>query len=52
MSWPKYVLLAWIALSVLLNIAYVGKRREPTTGNSAAISTVIFGGLAWLVIIA
>lgn len=52
MSWPKYVLLAWIALSALLNIAYVVKRREPTTGNNVAISTIIYGGLAWLVIIA
>lgn len=52
MSWAKYVLLGWIAASILLNIAMVGKRREPLTANNAAISTVILGGIAALVVIA
>lgn len=52
MTWPKYVLLAWIAFSILWNIARVGKATQPATGGVVAVSTLILGGLATLVVIA
>ena len=52
MSIPKYVLLAWFAFSVLLGVARIGKPVRMSTPGSAAVSLVILGALAWLVVIA
>ena len=52
MTWPKIVILAWIAWSALLVVSNVGKRREPATPSDAVASIILSGLLAWLVVIA
>jgi len=52
MGWPKYILIAWLVLGALLTIAHVGKKREPMTAGTAALSTVFTAGLVWLVVLA
>lgn len=52
MSWPKYVLLAFQALGVLLTVGQIGKVRKPLTPNIAAVSLIVSGVVAWLVVIA
>ena len=52
MSWPKWVILSWYALSMLVIIAKIGKERKPITPPEAALSLIFTGALAWLVVIA
>lgn len=52
MSTPKYVLLAWYALSALYAVARIGKPVKPSTPGAVAIGLVILAGVAWLVVIA
>ncbi|GMA26176.1 hypothetical protein GCM10025864_39350 [Luteimicrobium album] len=52
MTWPKIVLLAWFALGALMTVATVGKQKKPTTPGTAAVSLVLVGLVAWLVVIA
>ena len=52
MTWPKIILLAWYALSLLTTIATVGKPKKPTTPGIATAVVVVLGILAWLVVIA
>jgi len=52
MSAPKYVLLAWYALSALISVSRIGKPSKPMTAGVGAISLVIIGVMATLVVIA
>jgi hypothetical protein len=52
MSIPKYVLLAWLALSSVVGVVKIGKPVKVTTPGVAAIGLVITATLAWLVVIA
>lgn len=38
MSWQKWVVIAWLVWSVLAVVLAVGKRREPVTPGTAAVS--------------
>lgn len=40
--WFKILLTTWMAISVLMVIADVGKERKPITSNVASITTLIW----------
>lgn len=52
MNTAKYILLAWFAFSAFITVSTVGKPRKPLEPLTAALSLVIFGGIAFLVVIA
>jgi len=52
MNLAKWIVLAWIALSVLLLVKNVGKTQHATTGDEAAFSVLLWGVCCWLVVIA
>lgn len=52
MTWPKIVLLAFYAISLLVTISTIGKTRKPLEPTTATISVVVTGLMAWLVVIA
>ena len=41
MNWYLWFLAAWFLLSAVVNVAYVGKPRKPTTAGVAASVVVI-----------
>lgn len=52
MTWPKYVLLVWFALASLATISTIGKERRPITPGAGALTLVMTGVLATLVVLA
>lgn len=52
MTWPKWILLAFFALSVLSTVATIGKPRNATTPGLAVVSIVLTAVLAALVVTA
>jgi hypothetical protein len=50
MTWQKWVVAGYIALSALITIAQVGKHRKPIEPSVAAIATVLDVLLVWLVV--
>ena len=52
MNVVKWILLAYLALCVILNITQIGKPRKPLEPSTVAAATVITGVVAWLVVIA
>jgi hypothetical protein len=51
-SAAKYALLTWYAISALIGVSRIGKPSKPTTPGVGAISLVIIGIMATLVVIA
>lgn len=52
LTWPKYVLLGLMLVSLLASAVTVNKPREPLTGGTFAVSILLTMSMAWLVIIA
>ena len=50
MTWPKIVLIAWIALSALVTIATIGKPRKTMTPDVAVGAVIIDAILIALVV--
>jgi len=49
-TWPKIVLIAWLALSVLMTIATIGKPRKTMTPDVAVAVVIIDAILVALVV--
>lgn len=47
-----WIALGWVALGVLINVASIGKKREPLTGGVVAGSLFFSAGFAWVIILA
>ena len=45
MHWFNWVLVAFISLSLLLNIGAIGKERKPITPLGAVVMTIVAGSL-------
>ena len=52
MSTPKYILLAWFAITSLVSVSRVGKPAKVLEPGVMTISLVLTGIVAWLVVIA
>jgi len=52
MTWPQWVLIAWLVLSALVMVARVGKPREPIEPEAAVVNLVVTALVVWLVVLA
>ena len=52
MTWPKWVLVAWLSLGVFLQVWSIGKPRRTPTADAVAISLLFSAAAIWLVVIA
>ncbi len=52
LTWPKYVLLGLMLVSLLASAITVGKPREPISGGTFAVTILLTLSMAWLVVIA
>lgn len=50
MNWQQVVLITAFALGAIVNVAMVGKRREPTTPGVAAVGLITTSFYIWLVV--
>lgn len=46
----KWIVVGWLAFSVLMTVTMVGKPRQPLSGNIAAATIVITGALIFCVV--
>jgi hypothetical protein len=52
MTWPKIVLVAWLALGALMTIGRIGKARQPITPTEAVATVVATAAMVALLVIA
>mgnify|MGYP006348430215 FL=1 len=52
MAWIYWTAAAFLTLGIIGTINSGGKPRQPTTGGTAALATIISGGIVALLVIA
>lgn len=52
MNLAAWALIAWWVFSGLVAVFTIGKPRKPSTPDSAVVSLLLLGGLAWLTVLA